>query len=153
MRISDWSSDVCSSDLVVIAGGEVLEAAEAVRAVKVATVQVEHVVALVVDTALDDVVAGVIGAGDRRGKPLGVDLVLVAVVVLADEDRTTVLGSDLDFGLVDRVAVALVEGLLAQLDLGGEGHGPVDEQLQRGVLGAFVHVLPKAGPTQRKSCA
>src|SRR3546814_7872444 len=96
MRISDWSSDVCSSDLVVIAGGEVLEAAEAVRAVKVATVQVEHVVALVVDTALDDVVAGVIGAGDRRGKPLGVDLVLVAVVVLADEDRTTVLGPDLD---------------------------------------------------------
>src|SRR3546814_3110174 len=124
MRISDWSSDVCSSDLVVIAGGEVLEAAEAVRAVKVATVQVEHVVALVVDTALDDVVAGVIGAGDRRGKPLGVALVLVAVVVLADEARTTVLGPDLDLGLVDRVAVDLVEGLLAQLDLGGEVLGP-----------------------------
>src|SRR3546814_15834050 len=142
MRISDWSSDVCSSDLVVIAGGEVLEAAEAVRAVKVATVQVEHVVALVVDTALDDVVAGVIGAGDRRGKPLGVDLVLVAVVVLADEDRTTVLRPDLVFGLVDRVAVDLVEGLLAKLDFGGVVHGTVPEQLHRGVLVDGFDVVP-----------
>src|SRR3546814_13268930 len=99
MRISDWSSDVCSSDLVlqegadlavdkggrgiglgvagrraaqvvhvVVARGEIGQAGEHVRAVQVATVQVVHVMAQVVETTLDDVVAGVVEIGRASGR-------------------------------------------------------------------------------------
>src|SRR3546814_15942363 len=54
-------------------------------------------------------------------------------------------GFDLDFRLVDQVAVDLVELLVAELDLGREVVGPVAEQLQRRVLGAIVDVVPVAG--------
>src|SRR3546814_19086077 len=98
--------------------------------------------AQVVETTLDDVVAGVVGAERRQGVALGVDLVLVAVVVLAAEDRAATSGSDLDFRLVDRVAVDLVALLVAELDLSREVVGPVTEQLKRLVLGYVVVVVP-----------
>src|SRR5690606_27683857 len=113
---------------VVVASGEVLEAVEQPLTVQGLAVQVEHVVTQVVDTALDGVVAGEIGTGKRGVDAIRVDLVLVTVVVLTDEDAATRHINN-DLGVFHESTVDLVEGLVGNLDLGGEAAGPVTEQL------------------------
>ena len=99
--------------------------------------QVVDLVALGVDAALDRVVTGVIGAGEEEGGLLGVDLVVVAVLLLAQVHRRRTVAGNRHRHLrllVGHVGV-LHEVLVADLGLGGEVVRPVVVELQRDVVG------------------
>src|SRR3546814_8268447 len=116
MRISDWSSDVCSSDLGLAnreTGQRRASAAGGRRRLLLRTQLVD-----IQTGAVEGLVAVGLSAHHVRRQWGGGQLVLVAVVVLADEDRAAVGRLDFHLWLVDRVAVDLVELLQAQLDFG-----------------------------------
>src|SRR6185437_5102733 len=73
--------------LVVVAGEEVGNAPEVVLAELGLTEQVVDLVALVVDAALDRVIAEVIGAGKEDAELLGIDVVVMAELFLTEVDR------------------------------------------------------------------
>ena len=132
---------------VVVAGSEIGQPVERVIAVLGATEQVVDLVPLEVDAALDGVVAEEIGAGNEGRPLLGADGILVAILILAQVDRRTlvvVAQVDLHLRLVDRVAGQLLERLVADLGFGREVLAPVIVELQRGVLGQAVLAVPVA---------
>src|SRR3546814_2678550 len=71
MRISDWSSDVCSSDLFLLVGGKLLEAGEREAEATLRPAETEGA-ALARDHLRAD--EGLERAGDGRGQGLGIDM-------------------------------------------------------------------------------
>ena len=97
-------------------------------------------------------VAGVIGAGEKRRPALGVDFVVVAELVFAQVHRRAVerIGVHLDGRLILGTARQLRELLEADLRLGGEIVGPVVEQVDHRVLGEAVGGVPVAAQADRR---
>src|SRR3546814_11822715 len=73
MRISDWSSDVCSSDLFLLVGGKLLEAGEREAEATLRPAETEGA-ALARDHLRAD--EGLERAGAGRGPGLGIDMPL-----------------------------------------------------------------------------
>src|SRR3546814_5777124 len=66
MRINDWSSDVCSSDLVVGAAGAVVaDVAQIIRIVRIRPLAIEQLLAAIIEAAEIGIVALLIDVADR----------------------------------------------------------------------------------------
>src|SRR6185312_1669456 len=124
--------------LVVVAGEEVGNAPEVVLAELGLTEQVVDLVALVVDAALDRVIAEVIGAGKEDAELLGIDVVVMAELFLTEVDRRPRAirrQVHVHRGLLERRGGVLHVFLKTDLRLGGEVVGPVVEHVGDVVVG------------------
>src|SRR3546814_10489804 len=69
MRINDWSSDVCSSDLVVGAAGAVVaDVAQIIRIVRIRPLAIEQLLAAIIEAAEIGIVALLVDVADAAGE-------------------------------------------------------------------------------------
>ena len=123
---------------VVVAGGEVVDAPEVVLAEFGLPEQVVDLVALVIDAALDRVVARVPGAGEEHAELLRIDVVVVAEALLAQVHRRALAGRrevHVHRRLLPGRSGVLHELLEADLGFGGEAVAPVVEHVGDIVVG------------------
>src|SRR3546814_10539207 len=101
MRINDWSSDVCSSDLVVGAAGAVVaDVAQIIRIVRIRPLAIEQLLAAIIEAAEIGIVALLVDVADAAGEAkailAGISALRNAALDAAGEPLELALGDDVD---------------------------------------------------------
>src|SRR3546814_8011976 len=104
MRINDWSSDVCSSDLVVGAAGAVVaDVAQIIRIVRIRPLAIEKLLAAIIEAAGIGIVALLVDVADAAVEATAI---LAGISALRNA-ALEAAGASLELALCDDVDKAL----------------------------------------------